>query len=311
MSHHFPRIIILLAVSWLLAGCGVTETTTAPVDQNQNPFAEAKVGTDSTLEVVTWNLHNFPSNGQTTVDYLTEAINALDADIIAMQEIVSAVAFRQVEANLSGYKSFRANSAPADQNLAFFYKTNGNLTVDSIYEILTDDHSALPRAPLVLQGSFAGKPLVVIDNHYKCCGNNILDLNDHRDEETRRYDASLDLQAYIQNNFSDMRVIMVGDFNDELTDAAPNNVFENFLDDPQEFRFADMSIAEGPSSGWSYPSWPSHLDHILINAPLFSALDASGSEVRVIRLYEYFNSGLTDYDKNLSDHLPVFIRLKP
>lgn len=29
--------------------------------------------------------------------------------------------------------------------------------------------------------------------------------------------------------------------------------------------FADMGIAMGSPSDWSYPTWPSHLDHLLLN----------------------------------------------
>ncbi len=302
------RFVPIGMLALLLAGCGTTDKTTAPVVENL--FAEAKVGTDSTLEVVTWNVEQFPKNGQSTVDYLVDALTALDADILALQEIDSVLDFRKVDAALPNYEGFRANSAGYDINLAYLYKTGGKLTVSSIYEILTDE-SSLPRHPLVLQGTFDGQAIVVINNHFKCCGDNLIELNNDWDEETRRYNANLALQGYIQEHFAGDRVIMVGDFNDELTDAPENNVFENFLDDPQEYRFADLPIAEGPNSGWSYPGWPSHLDHILITGALFSAMDRPDSEVRVIRLYDYMLSGWSSYDKNLSDHLPVFIKLKP
>ncbi len=298
----------LFVTALLIAGCGTTDKTTAP--QQTNPFAAAVVGTDSTLEVVTWNIEQFPKNGQATVDFVVDAVQAVDADIVALQEITSVLDFRKVDAALPGYDSFRASSAYADLNLAYLYKNSGPLTVGSIYEILTDD-DALPRSPLVLQGDFAGAPVVIIDNHYKAKGDGHLDLSDDWDEETRRYHASQDLQSYIEDHFSGMRVIMVGDFNDELTDAPGDNVFENFLEDGADYRFADLAIAQGPSSGWSYPSWPSHLDHILVTAPLFPALDKAGSEVGVIRLYDFMTSGWSAYDKNISDHLPVFVRIKP
>ncbi len=307
MRHNMLWVFLLL-VTALVAGCGTTDKSTAP--QDTNPFAPARVGTDSTLEVVTWNVENFPKNGQTTVTDLAEAVEGLDADIVAMQEIESILDFRAVDAALPGYEGYRASSAYADLNLAFLYKTGGKLNVESIYEILTDE-DALPRHPLVLQGTFGEVPVAVINNHYKCCGDNHLDPGDPWDEETRRLRASQVLQGWIEDNLPGMRVIVVGDFNDELTDPAADNVFQNFLDDPVHYRFADMAIAEGPSDGWSYPAWPSHLDHILVTSALFPALEAAGSETRVVRLYDYFSSGWSAYDKNLSDHLPVFVRLHP
>ena len=34
------------------------------------------------------------------------------------------------------------------------------------------------------------------------------------------------------------------------------------------YEFTDMYIAQSSSEYWSYPSWPSHLDHILISNEL-------------------------------------------
>jgi hypothetical protein len=43
-------------------------------------------GTDSTLEVVTWNVENFPLNGNTTRDSVALIITSLDADIYACKK---------------------------------------------------------------------------------------------------------------------------------------------------------------------------------------------------------------------------------
>ena len=44
-------------------------------------------GTDSTFEVVSWNIEWFPKNGQTSVNAVGEIIGALDIDVWALQEI--------------------------------------------------------------------------------------------------------------------------------------------------------------------------------------------------------------------------------
>ncbi|MFH2051716.1 MAG: endonuclease/exonuclease/phosphatase family protein [bacterium] len=297
-----------LALLLLLGSCGTTEKSTAPEDVN--PFAAATVGTDTTLEIITWNLENFAKNGAATVAYVADAVSALDVDIVALQEVMNVVQFRALDDALPGWDGYRAVTAYADMNLAYLYRNSSPLVVESIYEILADEY-ALPRSPLVLQGSFAGQPLVVINNHYKCCGDNRIEPTNERDEETRRRDASILLDDYIARNFSGVRVVVVGDFNDELTDDQEDNVFDVFLQAPDRYRFVDLDIASGPDSGWSYPSWPSHLDHILITSDLFDAMARPDTEVRVLRLYDYLSSGWSEYDKNISDHLPVLLRLKP
>ena len=45
-------------------------------------------GTESTLDIITWNIEQFPKNNL-TVSYLAELIDSMNVDIIAMQEIWS------------------------------------------------------------------------------------------------------------------------------------------------------------------------------------------------------------------------------
>jgi hypothetical protein len=71
-----------------------------------------------------------------------------------------------------------------------------------------------------------------------------------------------------------------------------------------------MDIAYGYASNWSYPSWPSHLDHILITDELFDEFENEGSLVETIHLEEYFNGGWSDYENYISDHRPVGLSLK-
>jgi hypothetical protein len=104
---------------------------------------------------------------------------------------------------------------------------------------------------------------------------------------------------------------MLGDLNDLLTDNTANNVFQVFLDAPASYQFVDMDIATGSSSGWSYPSWPSHLDHILISNELFSALDDPESQISTVQIGDFFPGGFNGYDNNVSDHLPVAFGFNP
>lgn len=311
MNRQLRYIIPLaLLAAVALSGCGGgSQKTLTPTPEN--PFSALAVGTDSTLEVMTWNLENFAKAGTVTADRVAQVIAGLDVDVVAMEEIVSASMFDRVVAALPGYDGYRAHSSYADQNLAFIFRTDGLLEVTSVYEILTQYSSALPRSPLVLEGTIGGVPYVFIANHYKCCGDGHLDLADSGDEETRRYNASLLLQQYAADHYADSRVIMLGDFNDELTDPAADNVFQNFLDVPDQWRFVDLPIAEDSSTLWSYPTWPSHIDHILINGNTFGDFDTTAGLVKVMPLHTMLDGGWTQYDAETTDHLPVVVRLQP
>lgn len=304
LLHNLSRLLaggLLLG----LAACGSSDTTTPPVVPD-NPFAAARVGTDTTLEVMTWNLETFPINGSTTVDLVTKAIAGLDVDIVAVQEIYQGdghpgrSSFDAVAAGLDGWDGFRSTD-DGYMDLGFFYRSGGDLVVTSFTDVLTHEDNALPRAPLVMQATWRGAPIVVINNHYKCCSDGV----------ERRRQASLLLEQYVLDTFGDTPVIIVGDLNDELTDPPAENVFANFLADTARWRFADLAIAQGAGGRVSYPGWPSHIDHILITDELFAASEKAGALVEVVPLNTYLGGGMSAYYRDLSDHLPVLLRLTP
>ena len=64
-----------------------------------------KWGTDSTFEVITWNIERFPKNGQTTIDSVGKIISALNLDLWALQEINDSNKLKQAIAKLPNYKA--------------------------------------------------------------------------------------------------------------------------------------------------------------------------------------------------------------
>lgn len=269
-----------------------------------------KFGTDSTLEVATWNIENFPKKGQNTIDSVAKIINALDIDIISFQEISDTIAFKQMIGKLNNYQYIIKSSWFS--GLAYIYKKDV-IKITNSYEIFNTSSywNAFPRAPLVLEFSFKNKSFVIINNHYKCCGDGIINSINPKDEENRRYTANNYLTNYINSNLSFKKVMLMGDLNDELTDEPANNVFQYTLNDTLNYLFADIKIAKGNNENWSYPSYPSHLDHILITNELFEEFKNISSEIKTIKIDDYLNNGWDEYDYYISDHRPVAIKIKP
>jgi hypothetical protein len=193
--------------------------------------------------------------------------------------------------------------------LAYVYNTN-TVQVNAKYEIYTSQPywNVFPRSPQVLELTFNNEDYVIIDNHLKCCGDGVLDLNDTSDEENRRLRAVNLLKTYIDSIFSNDKVIVVGDWNDILTDPTSNNVFNSFLND-SDYLFVDFPIALGSSANFSFPTWPSHLDHILISDELFADFSKPNSMISCIRIDDYMSSW-NAYDNNISDHRPVGLKLE-
>jgi endonuclease/exonuclease/phosphatase family metal-dependent hydrolase len=270
-------------------------------------FNNLNFGSNYTLDIVTWNTEWFPANGTTTVNYVKEIVEAMDAEVIAFQEIDNKSRFQDLINSLDDYDGYYISNDDY-QSLAYLYKKSSVQIIDR-YEIYQNDWNEFPRSPLILEFNFENKKYVIINNHLKCCGDGFLDPYDNGDEEGRRYWACRMLDSYIEDNFASDRVVVVGDMNDELTDREQDNVFNVFFDDASHYLFADMPIAEGSSSSWSYPTWPSHLDHILITNELFDVFNEVGSSCEVIKVDQYFSSWNT-YENNVSDHRPVGIKLQ-
>jgi exonuclease III len=269
-------------------------------------FQNLSFGTDSTLEVVSWNIEWFPKNTQTTVNYVTQIIRALDVDVLALQEIKDTNRFKQMVATLDGYSCYFRSGYFA--GLAYIYK-HTVIEINDIYQIYTTNPywKIFPRAPMVMDFNFMGENYIVINNHFKCCGDNVIDYNNPDDEEFRRLQATNLLKQYIDTYFDDRNVFIVGDLNDVINEPSHTNVFLSIINDQDNYRFADMPIAQGSSLYWSYPSWPSHLDHIIVTDELFDELERESTLVQTIRLDQYFSSWY-QYDQNVSDHRPVGIR---
>ena len=91
-------------------------------------------GDDNSLDVATWNIEWFPKNNQITIDYVTEIINLLDLDILAIQEVDDITMFDQMLDSLPAYSGYYESSWFA--GLAYIYKT-GLVEINDIYEIYT------------------------------------------------------------------------------------------------------------------------------------------------------------------------------
>ena len=250
-----------------------------------------QLGTESTLDIITWNIEQFPKNNL-TVSYLAELIDSMNVDIIAMQEIWgdgASGSFENLKTKLDGWDGHRKSSG-----LAYLYKTE--LTINSLTEI--NDLNEIIRTPYLLSLTWGGQNIYVINNHFKAFGG--------AENEAERKIASEKIENYINEYLEDLNVIVLGDLNDEES----VNVFQNFINDSTNYKFVDMDLAYGSKANWSYPGWPSHLDHILITNELFDEFDNEGSSVQTIRLEEYFDNGWTEYENYISDHRPVGLRLK-
>ena len=67
---------------------------------NAQSLEDLHFGTDSTFEVVSWNIEWFPKNGQVTADSVKTIIQSLAADVYALQEIDDTTLLKQVVSSI-------------------------------------------------------------------------------------------------------------------------------------------------------------------------------------------------------------------
>ena len=147
--------------------------------------------------------------------------------------------FNQLVNKLDSYNGYCTNTS--NLNLGYIYKKT--LNIDSIYTILnSENYFFAGRFPLVLEMNYEGEDYVIINNHFKCCGDGILDFSDNTDEEFRRYSAISLLKTYVDSNYSNKNVLILGDLNDLVEESFNNNVFVPIINDSVNYLIADKYI---------------------------------------------------------------------
>ncbi|WP_010662584.1 endonuclease/exonuclease/phosphatase family protein [Marinilabilia salmonicolor] len=285
-------LFFLLAFVFILGSCDEDSNGTVT---NDSPFAGcvASFEQNDDLEIVTFNLENFPKSGN-TIMHTAELLEHLNADVVAVQEISNAGALNELANQMDGWEAvFTTSPTSYGQSLGYLFKaTEVELLEESTQVWFEEDTYNFPRTPFVIKIKHrdSGMETMLVNLHLKAMGDDT--------SVGRRRTASTMLQEYIDTNHPDDFVIVLGDWNDELNeDKAIDDVFSNFSEASELYRFVDETIADGGEQYWSYPSWPSHIDHILITDEWFSYFE-SAMTIRADQCFE-------DYEDYISDHRPV------
>ncbi len=246
---------------------------------------------DENFEVVTFNLEQFPKKNN-TIMHVAELLVHLNADVVAVQEISNEGALKELADKMEEWEYVYSPNSSGSLTPGFLIKMSEiELIEDETRALFEDDNYRFPRSPLMVKVKHrkSGVESYLINLHLKAMG----------DEESvqRRLLASHKLKELLDEEYSHDYVIVLGDFNDELDEENPEqNVFHNFIVS-ENYRFTDMSIAQGEEENWSYPGWPSHIDHILISDEWFDAVDTTMTLSP--------DACFDNYEKFISDHRPV------
>lgn len=256
-----------------------------------------EAGTDTTLEIITWNIQNFPKAGESTLARLRLLINRLNADLYCIQEIEDTLAFLRLVQSLRGYAGFYSRD-----NYGSYYQKTGILYRPDIVRFrdvrqIFWNNDSFPRPPLVAavhvnaNGQEFDFQLIVL--HLKAG-------SDYTDR-LRRAGACRQLKHYLDSVIGAgeiSSIVVAGDWNDRLEVSLDSNVFRPFLEDSFDYFFLTK-----PLTGSRYHSSLVRgnviFDHLLITRDMLPLY--SGGRTVILRLDEL----ISDYLDFISDHRPV------
>jgi endonuclease/exonuclease/phosphatase family metal-dependent hydrolase len=256
-------------------------------------------GTEDTFDIATWNIKEFPQRGQRTIDTLAILIQDLQLDLIAIEEISDTLAFMNLLSQLPGWDGFYSPdiTTPTYQKTGIIYRTD-QISILSWEPIFWNDGWEFPRPPLRIT-VVADLPSGTFDFYLI-----VMHLKAFDDDQSRarRMAAMGLLKDYLDEIvpfLPDHDWLVVGDYNDELTDPQDENIFWDFLQDSTDYSFLTLPLAGNPY--WaSYPYYNSLIDHIMATEDALGEYGPEGETITLRLDDEYSN-----YSYVISDHRPV------
>jgi endonuclease/exonuclease/phosphatase family metal-dependent hydrolase len=286
----------LLCALALAPACPRNGDGDADADLDADADADAPPRDRAPLRIVTWNVENFPSSS-TTAERLTSLVPQIEADVVGIEEIKDVEAFVQLIQSMPGYDGTYANEPGQDTTVGIIVRTARVRMVDEEVLFATNSY-VFPRPPLVVRAEALGEDgrvdfdFLIVVVHLKA-------QLDAESEERRREACGL-LDAWVSERLAadgEHDIVLVGDWNDEITDGTANNVFQVFLDKPEQYTVLTLPAAE--AGQFTYIPFQSFIDHVIVTA---DALDDYGQGTTEVLELE---RTVPNYAATVSDHRPV------
>ncbi|MFD2514497.1 choice-of-anchor J domain-containing protein, partial [Pontibacter locisalis] len=287
----------------------------------------------ATLDVVTWNLEwfgstsNGPSNEDLQLANAKAALMNLNADIIALQEIVDETKAQQLAQEIGyNYVSEKLSWQSSNEQITAFIYNPAVVTVKKekvilkkLYEDILVDPTTIENYPSGTSSHLwaSGRlPYLVefeaeidgvkqtynlINIHAKAnSGDDIVQYN------RRKYDLQV-LKDTLDAQYANANLILLGDYNDDIdmSVVGTNNVstYKMFVDDNDNYIPLTYELSTTGAVTYESSSFASFLDHLIISNELEDEYIENSVKIesQLLELIGNFRS-------TTSDHLPVSAR---
>lgn len=267
-----------------------------------------KIGTDSTLDVATWNIEwfgdslNGPSNEVTQLKNVTEVITSMDMDIMALCEVSNPGYWKKLQNNLTDYGAVITNYTQTQKTALLYRKSMFKLLYSKSILLAYDYEFASGRFPLevALETQWGVKKDTVYCwvIHLKA---NTGTTADKLASYDRRAKAAEELKKYLDPK-KRLKGWVLGDWNDDLDVSIVSGKASPFLawrnDTNYVFPSYRLTLAKQKSTA-SYSEMIDHMSCLPAMKPNW-LLNQSGVMVG--------DAYIGSYRLNTSDHYPVWAK---
>jgi endonuclease/exonuclease/phosphatase family metal-dependent hydrolase len=320
VRRTFPRAALALGALLALPFASACEAPSGAqrsltgVDAPSLVVIPAK-GTAATLDVASWNIEWFgatgsgPSNETLQLQNARDVILGTDFDIWGVAEIANQTAWNSLESQLTGYTGFLASESVVTSGSTYYGATEQKVGI-----LYRSSIATLLGAKVILTANdadFAGRPPLEVRLRVTLNGTTedvvviVLHMKAFDDVPSwqKRQNASVALKSYLDSTWPTQKVIVVGDWNDDVDTSITSGQatpYQNFVSDAADYTFPTRALSlAGISSTTGYPDI---IDHHLNTNDLHATLVPASTEVYRVDSY------ITSYDATTSDHFPVLSR---
>jgi hypothetical protein len=267
-----------------------------------------KIGTDSTLDVATWNIEwfgdslNGPSNEVTQLKNVTEVITSMDMDIMALCEVSNPGYWQKLQNNLTDYGAVITTYTQTQKTALLYRKSMFKLLYSKSILLAYDYEFASGRFPLevALETQWGSKKDTVYCwvIHLKA---NTGSTSEKLASYDRRAKAAEELKKYLDPK-KRLKGWVLGDWNDDLDVSIVSGKASPFLawrnDTNYVFPSYRLTLAKQKSTA-NYSEMIDHMSCLPAMKPNW-LLNQSGVMVG--------DAFIGSYRLNTSDHYPVWAK---
>ncbi|MCX2739699.1 Ig-like domain-containing protein [Pontibacter anaerobius] len=302
------------------------------LNEEKGMLQGSSLNSDNTLDIATWNLEwfgstsNGPSNEEQQYANAKKIITELDADIIAVQEIVDVDKIIQLAEEL-GYKYEDMDTEwlySNSQRTGVLYrpeilKVKKEKTLLSVlyadikagrttlagYPASSSTFWASGRLPYLVQfeANINGvrQYINIVNIHAKANSGDDITQYDRRKYDVQVLKDSLDAQ------YANTNLVLLGDYNDDIDESvvagAGASSYSMYV---QDANYKALTYELSQTGAYNLVgSYKSFLDHIIISQNFVDEYIANSIAIR-----NDFLSSIDNYGSTTSDHLPVMARFE-